>query len=90
MNKYRGCFSFHILKFLLPVCLEDTMNDDDNSKFKVYLVHPSSKHVVKLPKTISFKKPSGIREEKGGRRQRQPKFCHQVNLKRRFHVNRRC
>ena len=30
------------------------MNYDDNSKFKVYLVHPSSKHGVKLPKTISF------------------------------------
>ena len=31
------------------------MNDDENSKFKVILVHPSSKHAVKLPKTISFK-----------------------------------
>ncbi|PWA81460.1 transposase, MuDR, MULE transposase domain protein [Artemisia annua] len=31
------------------------MNDDDNSMFKVYLVHPSAKHGLKLPKTISFR-----------------------------------
>jgi hypothetical protein len=42
-------------KITLSVRLQDTMNDDENSKFKVILVHPSSKHAVKLPKTISFK-----------------------------------
>lgn len=31
------------------------MEYDDSSKFKVILVHPSSKHAVKLPKNISFK-----------------------------------
>ena len=33
----------------------NTMNYDDSCKFKVILVHPSSKHAVKLPKNISFK-----------------------------------
>lgn len=31
------------------------MEYDDSSKFKVILVHPTSKHAVKLPKNISFK-----------------------------------
>ena len=31
------------------------MNESDNSMFKCCLVHPQSKHGVKLPKTISFR-----------------------------------